>query len=82
MTHNQISLLFSCLLSEADVKKETQSQPQRCIDYYHWTSMFGEIWSVIVSRIYTLQITDMADSHRIKITDVLCNYYKLPEVHM
>ncbi len=28
---------------------------------------------------FTLQITDMANSHRIKITDFSCNYYKLPE---
>ena len=44
--------------------------------YYHMTSVFGEIWSVI----FTLQITDMADSHRIKITDDLHNSYRLLEV--
>ncbi len=31
-------------------------------------------------RIFTLQITDMANSHGIKIKDNLCNYYKWLEV--
>ena len=35
---------------------------------------------VICGGIFTLQITDMADSHGIKITDDLRNYYKLLEV--
>lgn len=42
--------------------------------------VFGEIWQVIWGGIPTLQITDMASSLRIKITDVLCNYYRWLEV--
>ena len=38
------------------------------------------IMMIIWGGIFTLQITDMTDSHRIKIADDLHNYYKLPEV--
>ena len=44
------------------------------------TSVSAEIWQVICGGIFILQITDMADLHRIKITDDLRNYYKLLEV--
>lgn len=42
--------------------------------------MLGEIWSVICGGIFALKITDMPHSHGIEITDVLRDYYKLPEV--
>ena len=44
------------------------------------TSVVGEIWQEIYGGIFILQITDVADSHGIKITDDLCNYYKLLEI--
>lgn len=39
-----------------------------------------KIWSVSCPGIFTLQITHMVSSHRFKITDILHNYHKLPEV--
>ncbi len=40
-----------------------------------------EVWLVIVGSISTLQIVEKADSHWIKITDVLHSYYQLSELH-
>ena len=40
-----------------------------------WQNMVGKLHGI-----FTLQIMDMADSHGIKITDDLRNYYKLLEV--
>ncbi len=54
-------------------------QPQTC--WFAWdlcylrTSVFGEIWAVIVGGIFSLKITDVANSHKIKITDALHDYY-------
>ena len=38
------------------------------------TSVFVEIWWVICGGIFTLQITDLADSPGIKITDEVGKY--------
>lgn len=45
--------------------------------YSPFELVFGEIWQVICGGIPPLQITDMASSLRIKIIDVLCDYYRL-----
>lgn len=48
--------------------------------YYLWTLVSAEIWSIIYPRIFTSQMTDLDDSHGIENTDHLHNYYKLPKV--
>lgn len=45
-----------------------------------WLLLFAEMYMVICSGIQTLQNTNMAHSHLINITDVMWNYYILPQV--
>ena len=47
---------------------------------YHMTFIFAKYGTLFWVDFCTLQITDMADLYRIKLTEVLCNYYTLLEV--
>ena len=49
----------------------TAHMPNHTDLYYRSTSVFGKIWYVIGGVIFSLQITDMAGLHGIKITDDL-----------